>query len=123
MLVTYVGDEITVTVRPFRSSTSKNCHRHLVTNITIVTIKLLETTLWPKKFCFPKKPEMISLVQDIENHFIQVAFLLYDDILERNQSIRHFFENFLTHINSAFSTRVRNHEKYRSREKSCFIFF
>lgn len=32
----------------------QNCHRHLVTNITIVTIKLLETTLWPKKFCFPK---------------------------------------------------------------------
>ena len=37
---------------------------------------------------------MISLVQDIENHFIQVAFLLYDDILEGNSST--LFWKFLT---------------------------
>ena len=50
-----------------------------------------QTSLWPEKFCFPKKPEMINSVQSIENYFIQIAFLLYDDILERNQDL---FGNF-----------------------------
>lgn len=41
---------------------------------------------------------MISSVQSIENYFIQIAFLLYDDILERNQDL---FGNFSFVLNIA----------------------
>ena len=56
---------------------------------------MLETTfVRPEKFCFPKKPEMISSIQSIENYFIQIAFILYDDILERNQDLFGNFSSF-----------------------------
>jgi len=57
-----------------------------------------QASLWPVKFRFPKKSEMISSVQSIENYFIQIAFLLYDDILERNQDL---FGNFSFVLNIA----------------------
>ena len=66
---------------------------------------MLETTfVRPEKFCFPKKPEMISSIQSIENYFIQIAFILYDDILERNQDL---FGNFSFVLIQQFYNGVR----------------
>ena len=49
---------------------------------------------------------MISSVQSIENYFIQIAFLLYDDILERNQDLFGNFSFVLKAVLQSFMASV-----------------